>query len=97
MRSVLLPLGPLYEPNVSWGTVGSPIPDDSNTARTDTTSGTSNDTSLSCTRLPNTLLDVSPSPIPSLTPEFDLDDPDNNPIYFEDHSFMDKIIDLEQD
>ena len=52
------------------------MPDDSNTAATDTTSGTSNDISLSCTRLPNTELDVRPSPIAVLTPEFVLVDPE---------------------
>ena len=75
IKSVLSPLGPLYDPRVIFGIVGSPIPDDSNIAATLTTSGTSRDISLSCTRLPNIALGVNPSCKPVVIPEFVLLDP----------------------
>ena len=73
--SVLLPLGPLYDPNVMSGIEASPLLDDSNTATIFTTSGTSNDISLSCTLFPNTSVGIKPSRIPVVIPEFVLLEP----------------------
>ena len=73
--SVLSPLGPVKDDNVNDGIVGAPVPEDSNTACTSTTSATSRDTSLSCTRLPYASLNVRPSAIEVLTPEYDLSEP----------------------
>ena len=75
MTSVLLPLGPLNDPSVMLGMDASPVPDDSKTATIFTTSGTSRDISLSCTRFPKILLGVNPSVTPVVIPELDLLDP----------------------
>ena len=63
--SELSPLGPVKDAIVTSGIVGAPVPVDSNTAWTLTMSALSSETSLSCTLLPYTLLDVRPLSIPS--------------------------------